>query len=256
MSTRVCTTTSKCRLFWIFVLAGLACFSSATLQAAGLKWDALEKSYTAAIGEEDITLPFSVTNGTDHAVEIRSVATSCQCTVAVSPRKPWIIEPGATEVLEVKVDLRSRRGGLTKTVYVDTTEGEEVLRVHVQIPLPPAAKREMNLMTAQADRQAVLRGDCASCHVTPTVGKHGAELFQTACLICHGAEHRASMVPDLMKATVPRDEAYWAKWIREGGEGTLMPAFAKEHDGSLDEEQIASLVEYLVKNLPTEPVAK
>jgi mono/diheme cytochrome c family protein len=167
-----------------------------------------------------------------------------------------MIEPGATETLQVKVDLRGRRGGLTKTVYVDTSEGEELLRVHVQIPLPPAMRREMNLLTAQADRQAVLRGDCASCHVAPTVGKTGAELFQTACVICHAAEHRASMVPDLMVAKAPRDAAYWDKWIREGAQGTLMPAFDRAHEGSLDDEQIKSLVDYLMKHLPTQPVGE
>ena len=111
-------------------------------------------------------------------------------------------------------------------------------------------------MRARADRQAVLRGSCASCHVTPTIGKKGAELFQTACVICHAAEHRASFVPDLMVAKAPRDAAYWEKWIREGAEGTLMPAFAKEHGGSLDDEQIASLIAYLVEHLPTQPAAE
>jgi len=228
----------------------------ASAHAAGLEWDALEKNYDAKAGEEEAVLSFQVTNRTDHRVEIRSTATSCHCTVAVPPRTPWIIEPGAKDSLAVTVDIRSRRGGLTKTIYVDTTEGEELLLVHVQVPPPPAIQREMNLMTAQADRQSVLRGDCASCHVTPTVGKRGAELFQTACAICHGSEHRASMVPDLAVAKVHRDAGYWEKWIREGSNGTLMPAFDRAHEGPLDDAQIKSLVEYLVTHLPTEPTEK
>jgi mono/diheme cytochrome c family protein len=155
--------------------------------------------------------------------------------------------------LSVVVDLRGRRGTLTKTVYVDTSSGEEILRVHVHIPPSPELRREMNLTLAQGDRQAVLRGDCASCHVAPTVGKKGAELFQTACVICHAAQHRASMVPDLMVAKVKRDATYWEKWIREGADGTLMPAFAKTHGGPLDDEQVASLIAYLVEHLPTAP---
>jgi mono/diheme cytochrome c family protein len=234
----------------------LTCCLVAEIHAAGLEWDALEKRYDAQPGEEEAALKFSVTNKTDHPVEIRSTATSCNCTVATPPRKPWFIEAGATETLEVVVDLRSRRGGLTKTVYVDTSEGEQMLLVHVQIPPPPAVRREMNLITAQADRQAVLRGECASCHVAPTIGKKGAELFRTACGICHTAEHRASMVPDLMVAKVPRNAAYWNKWIREGAEGTLMPAFDRAHEGSLDDDQIKSLVAYLLENLPTEPAMK
>jgi cytochrome c553 len=221
--------------------------------SAELEWDALEKHHVAQDGDKEAALKFSVTNRTGRPVEILSIATSCSCTVAAPPRKPWFIESGATETLDVTVDLRNRRGGLTKTIYVETSEGEQTLLVHVQIPPPPAVRREMNLITAQADRQAVLRGDCASCHVKPTLGKKGAELFQTACAICHAAEHRASMVPDLSVAKVPRDAAYWEKWIREGGEGTLMPAFDRTREGSLDDEQIASLVHYLVEHFPNGP---
>jgi mono/diheme cytochrome c family protein len=219
-----------------------------------LVWDAFEKSYAAKPGEEEAAFTFIATNKSDHPVRIVRTATSCHCTAAVQPRDPWIIEPGASDELRVLVDLRSRRGGLTKTIYVETSDGEDMLLVHVQVPPPPAVQREMNMMMAQADRQAVLRGDCATCHVAPTVGKKGAELFATACLICHAAAHRATMVPDLMKPATARDAAFWQKWIREGGEGTMMPAFAKAHGGPLDDGQIESLVEYLVTNLPTEPV--
>jgi mono/diheme cytochrome c family protein len=103
------------------------------------------------------------------------------------------------------------------------------------------------------DRQAVFRNDCASCHVAPTVGKQGAELFQAACAICHSAAHRAGMVPDLGIAREPRDAAYWRKWIREGKVGTLMPGFAVAHGGPLTEEQIESLIAFAMKSLPAQP---
>ena len=35
-----------------------------------------------------------------------------------------------------------------------------------------------------------------------------------------------------------------------------MPAFAKDHGGFLDAEQIDSLVAYVLKTLPTEPAVK
>ena len=240
-------------LFGVMILShGVA----AEVAAPGLAWDALEKRYVAKEGEEEANLQFEVTNRSDHPIEIVGTATSCHCTVATPPRHPWIVSPGATEALRVTVDLRSRRGRLTKTVYVDTAEGEQMLQIDVEVPLPPTLRREMNATLALADRQAVLHGDCASCHVKPTIGKAGAELFQTACLICHGAEHRASMVPDLMVAKAPRDGTYWEKWIREGGVGTLMPAFDLARNGSLDETQIKSLVEYLVATLPSQPPSK
>ncbi len=232
-----------------------AMFVALTASAeAALNWDALERRYDAQPGETEAEFRFVATNDGAAPVEIRSVATSCSCTVGAMPRRPWVIAPGASETLRVVVDLRSRRGGLTKTVYVDTTEGEQLLLVHVQVPPPPAVQREMNLMTAQADRQAVLKGDCARCHVEPAMGKLGEELFVAACQICHGAEHRATMVPDLAKPKVARDGAYWEFWIRNGGEGTLMPAFGQAHGGPLDDAQVASLVKYLVEHLPAGPV--
>jgi mono/diheme cytochrome c family protein len=243
----------KRKLVWLFAVILPLMVRGIDTGAHTLTWDAFEKSYVAKPGEEEAKFTFTATNKSDHPSRIVRTATSCHCTAAVQPRDPWIIEPGASDELTVLVDLRSRRGGLTKTIYVETSDGEEMLLVHVQVPPPPAIQREMNMMLAQSDRQAVFRGDCASCHVTPTVGKKGAELFTAACLICHGAVHRATMVPDLMKPKTERTAAFWEQWIRHGGEGTLMPAFAREHGGPLDDEQIKSLVEYLITNLPKEP---
>ncbi len=220
-------------------------------------WDAMEKTYDATGGESEITIEFTFRNTSDQPVEIRNIATSCHCTVVRPHPNPWVIAPGASDKIETIVDVRSRRGGLSKRIWVGTSAGEQMLRVHVNLPPPPAGRREMNLKLAQADRQAVLRGDCASCHVTPALGKTGQDLFVAACVICHTDEiHRANMVPDLHVATVHRDEAYWRKWISEGAPGTLMPAFAKEHGGFLEREEIDALVAHLLATLPTEPVSK
>lgn len=238
---------------WL-VLLWLGCAVVACGAGSGLRWDEMEKSRQAKRGEREAVFVFTATNKTDHPVEIVHTATSCHCTLAEAPRKPWIIAPGATEALRVVVDLTSRRGMLNKTIYVETNEGEDSLLVHVDVPPPPEIQREMNQDVARADRQAVLRGDCASCHVAPAVGKKGGELFLAACMVCHGAPNRASMVPDLMVPTVQRDAAYWEKVVREGKADSLMPAFSKEHGGFLDDEQVRSLVEFLVANLPKEPV--
>lgn len=239
---------------WVLGASAAAGNAAVEQTVAGLAWDAVEKSYAAKPGEAQVEFSFEVTNTTEQPVEILSAASSCSCTAAVMREKPWVIQPGAKDTLRVLVDVRSRRGGLTKTVYVETNLGEQLLLVHVQVPPPPAVQREMNLMAAQADRQAVLRGDCARCHVAPAEGKHGKELFEAACQICHGAEHRATFVPDLMQPKVLRTAEFWERWIRHGAEGTLMPAFARENQGFLDDEQIKSLVAYVMEHLPTQPV--
>lgn len=115
-----------------------------------------------------------------------------------------------------------------------------------------ARSRGKNIELALADRQAVFRGDCARCHADYAKDQYGRELYLGACEICHDAEHRASMVPDLRVGGYSRNAAYWREHITEGIEGTLMPAFAKDKGGILSEEQITSLVKFLIET-PLEP---
>ncbi len=118
-----------------------------------------------------------------------------------------------------------------------------------------ARSRGKNIQLAQADRQVVFKGDCAQCHSDYAESQFGHDLYLGACAICHDAEHRASMVPDLRAMGEPRDAAYWRASITHGIDGTLMPAFAKEKEGILSDEQIESLVKFLVET-PLEPTEK
>ena len=218
-----------------------------------LSWDAMSKSVDAKAGEEVATFQFTATNASKDPVEISGIQPSCGCTVAEMPSRPWVLAPGASGSFTAMVDFRGKHGQFMKTIFVYSPAGTQNLTVTVNIPESAMGTRDRNQQVASLNRQAVFQGDCASCHVAPTVGKMGAELFHTACAICHEAEHRASMVPDLMLARERRDAAYWQRWISEGKEGTLMPAFAKRHQGPLTDEQILSLVEYALARLPTEP---
>jgi mono/diheme cytochrome c family protein len=224
-------------------------------RAHPLTWDAMEKSIDAKPEDGVATFKFTATNTSDQPVEIVGVQPSCGCTVAETPPRPWIIAPGAKSSFSATVDFRGKDGRFSKTIFVHTPVGTQDLHVTVNIPQSPETARERNRQMASVDRQAVFRGECASCHATPTVGKTGGELFQAACAICHQANPRATMVPDLMVARETRDAAYWQRWIGEGKEGTLMPGFAKRHQGPLSDAQIASLVEYALANLPTAPRA-
>jgi len=127
--------------------------------------------------------------------------------------------------------------------------------LNINIGPAPAAGADLqmdrgrNQQLAAQDRQAVFKGDCANCHSTPTIGKMGSELYQAGCAICHDAEHRAPIVPDLHNLKHPTDAAHWRQWITASKPGSLMPAFAKEFDGPLSTEQIESLVEYLGRTI-------
>ena len=249
---------------------------------SALKWDADTKDFNAKPGDVSAPFTFVVTKVSDRDVSITKLRTSCGCTVAQLPSTPYKLDPNANVSLAVTLDLRGKSGTLTKSVTVDTSAGAKTLIVRANLPpatpaaapvasaavpsLPvasavtqaaPAAEamedRAMNIQNALADRQAIFKGDCARCHLDKGVGKVGAELYLASCGICHEAEHRAAMVPNLKVPRSPRDLAFWQKWIAEGKPATLMPAFAATHGDPLTQEQADSLTVYLYQNFPRNP---
>jgi mono/diheme cytochrome c family protein len=186
-------------------------------------------------------------------VEIVQVRPSCGCTTADVPRAPWVLAPGERGSFRATVDFTGKQGKLFKAIYVNSAAGTQVLHVVVNIPESDPAERKRNQELAMANRQRVFSGDCAACHRDPIGPKTGAELFQTACGICHLAPQRAAMVADLLTAREPRDAAWWRRWISDGKDGTLMPAFAQKNGGPLTDQQIDSLVEFALSTLPTQP---
>ncbi len=219
-----------------------------------LVWDVMELSVTAQPGAKEAAFEFHVTNKSGAPVEITQIEASCGCTVAEMPTTPWILAAQAKGSFTAVVDFEGKHGKLMKTVNVHSSGGSQTLTMSINIPDTEESRRERNQQLAFIDRQAVFRGDCATCHVQPTLGKSGAELFQVACGICHLAPARATIVPDLMAVREPRDAEFWRRWITDGKDRTLMPAFAKERGGPLTTEQIASLVEYAMQTFPTKAV--
>lgn len=196
---------------------------------------------------------FNYTNASGRDVVIKAVEASCHCTAPKLPKLPWTIRAGESGQMEVMVELAGKWGTVTKTIEARSERETNVLLVEIEIPEPD--QREKNRLMAFTDRQAVFKGDCASCHSKPAEGLKGSALFAKACAICHEAEHRASMVPDLA-AKVHGGAAYWSQWIRIGKPGSFMPAFGKPHGGPLTEEQILSLIDYLGKRFPPAAVGK
>ncbi len=248
-------------------MATLACVAVAMLaaiaRAAGdskpahpLAWDPVERIIEAKPGEGGADFQFSVTNTSDKPVTIQQIRPSCGCTIVEMPHTPWVLAPGAHGAFSGSIDFRGKEGTVNKTLYVNSDAGTQTLAITVKIPAVDETARKANQMIAQADRSAIFRGDCAKCHVEPGVGRSGAELFTAVCGVCHFAARRASMVPDLFVAKQHRDAEFWRKWISEGKEGTLMPAWSKEHGGPFTREQIDSLVQFAASTLPADPPAK
>jgi mono/diheme cytochrome c family protein len=221
-----------------------------------LAWDALIKSVDSAADDQFARFSFSFTNVTTNLVTILNVHPSCGCTTAELPPVPWVLAPGTNGEIKLSVSLAGKTGMLFKTVNVATDHGQKTLTLRINI-LPPVvrnlspAERAQQMAVAKIDRQAVFKGDCASCHVPKIEGKYGANLYNSICGICHEAQNRATMVPDLHHLKVPTNQEFWRTWITLGKPGSLMPAFAASQGGPLSDMQIASLAMYLNQTFPS-----
>jgi mono/diheme cytochrome c family protein len=228
-----------------------------------LKWDAEVKEYKASAADTSAHFTFWLTNVSSSDVLVNDVRTSCGCTVAQLPSKPWRIAPNANGPIEVTVNLAGKSGLIAKGVSVDTTAGFKQLTVKVDIPsLPVLAAGTMrnddrmkNMQMALADRQIVFKNqECAKCHADPAKGKTDGRLVYTAvCATCHNSHLRAAAVPDLRMLNHPTDAEHWRKWTAYGRVGSMMPAFAEAEGGPLNEQQIDALVEFMVKAFPSRP---
>jgi mono/diheme cytochrome c family protein len=201
----------------------------------------------------------SVTNSiTQLPLAIFDAHASCGCTQPqLPPERPWILPPGTNGSIRVSVNLLGKMGTLYKTVTITTDHGRMDLVLRVAIAPPPPVKpmspeeRAQGIAAAKLDRQAVFKGDCASCHAKNLVGQYGQQLFKSACAVCHEADPRATMVPDLHNLKDPTSEEFWRTWITSGKAGTLMPAFSTSQGGPLNDMQIASLAVYLNQAIPS-----
>lgn len=222
-----------------------------------IAWDSISKEAPVKPGEMEARFVFNLTNVCDTNVTILSAHASCGCTVAQLPANPWRLTPGSNGTINVNMNVAGKSGVVIKTVTVNSDAGTKLLTVRAvapppQLAAPPATPpmspldRQRNQELSKADRMAVFRGDCARCHVEPTRAKLGKELFSSACGVCHLAEHRASMVPDLTKVSSEGGADYWRNWITKGKAGSLMPAWAQSEGGPLSPDQIESVVHYLV----------
>ncbi len=182
--------------------------------------------------------------------------------MAKLPEQPWKLAPGTNGQISATMNLAGKSGTSVKTLTVNSDKGPKLLFVQATI-LPPSATpvvmtamdREANQKLAIADRQGVFKADCASCHAAPAKDKLGQPLYAAVCGICHEAEHRATMVTDLHNLPYQTTPEIWRNWITHGKPGSLMPAFALAEGGILTDEQISSLVSYLVAAIPSKPSA-
>lgn len=224
-----------------------------------LAWSSLMQTTNAAADQELAHFGFSFTNVSAGNVAIVSAHASCGCTQPELPSLPWVVPPGGKGEFSATVNLEGKNGVLFKSVTVSTDKGSKELWLRITI-LPPViptltdADRARGVEMAKADRQSVFKADCATCHAKPAQGKYGKALYEAVCAVCHEAEHRATMVPDLHNLKTPTNDDFWRTWIAHGKAGSLMPAFSSAEGGPLNEMQIATIAAYLNMAIPSQPL--
>ncbi len=221
-----------------------------------LAWSSLIQTTNAAADQEQAHFDFSFTNVSSGNVVVLSAHASCGCTQPELPPLPWIIPPGGKGEFSATVNLEGKAGTLFKSITVSTDKGSKDLYMRITI-LPPViptltdAERARDTEAAKADRQAVFKDDCATCHAKSVQGKYGQPLYDAVCGICHDAANRASFVPDLHNLKTPTNDEFWRTWIAQGKPSSLMPAFSTTEGGPLTDMQIATLAAYLNHSIPS-----
>lgn len=94
-----------------------------------LAWDAVTKEYQAKAGETNAPFTFHLTNVSAGPVLIYDTSTTCECTLAQLPSRPWTLAPGAAGTIHATLDLRGRTGTVTNYVIVFTSKGNRLLTV-------------------------------------------------------------------------------------------------------------------------------
>ena len=221
-----------------------------------LAWSSTNQTNIAHEGDVSTRFTFKVRNVSGREVVIDDLKPSCGCTVAQMPSQPWRLAPKQSGQFEALVDMRGKTGVLFKTIDVISTNAPVKLWLTIDIKpgtnsMSPAMRdRIWGQQLAATDHQAVFKKECVQCHLVPVFGKRGQPLYQVACGICHEAEHRATMVPNLHALKTPIDKDYWRNWVAHGKAGTLMPGFSVAEGGPLEDADIDSLVQYLTKEFP------
>jgi len=220
-----------------------------------MTWNNLMQSDNVPAGSLKAEFVFAFTNISGRAFAITTVHPSCGCTTAKIPPLPWVIPPGGNGEIPISVNIAGKSGIVSKTVYLATERGNQTLRLQISIQ-PPVARQLSDVERAEAmaiakvDREAVFKGNCASCHAKNLPGKNGKELYDAVCGVCHDAENRATMVPNLRNLTTPANLDFWKTSITFGKPGTLMPACAVTQGGVLNDAQIEALAAYLNSAIP------
>ncbi|MBI5639825.1 MAG: c-type cytochrome [Nitrospirae bacterium] len=151
------------------------------------------------------------------------------------------LKPGEKGRISVSVDVRGKRGSLTKTIQVYANDQKR-----------PVTTLSLRMYLKDTAHLKVLRpgeifvGNCRVCHVEQGRGKKGFDLFRADCFMCHNAGKSAPTITEMGRK--PRE--HLLKAIRNGVENSMMPGWDMKNGGPLTDEEIRSLINVIIPKTP------
>lgn len=184
-------------------------------------------------------------------LRIQNVETSCGCTVASISKK--VLRPGGFTKINIKLDTALKIGPIRKKVTLfsnDPKRPELALFVTGTVKPKPMATHDSITINPQ-DRLALFKGDCATCHVDAGKGKTGKPLFLSDCAMCHGSnaqgnQHAGPSLLTFNSETEAVKTHLFDRIANGSPHSPQMPPFSKKQGGPLSEDEIHSLVQFLL----------
>jgi mono/diheme cytochrome c family protein len=153
------------------------------------------------------------------------------------------LAPGKVGNIKIDLDTFGKKGNIIKTITIisnDYLVPEKTVQIVTQVKAPPHPEFNVG--------EALFSSRCRSCHADAGQGLQGASLYLAICYQCHGVDGEGTSAAALSDQDYLQgvDREYLYKWIAEGQQGTAMPGYSQQHGGPLTEQQINSLVEFIL----------
>jgi hypothetical protein len=98
-----------------------------------LAWNSLSEEYHGKPGEVSAPFTFALTNISSKPVVIYDTSTTCDCTVASLPSKPWTLPSGGSGKINATIDMSKKTGVVTNQIVVFTSQGNRRLFVKAYV---------------------------------------------------------------------------------------------------------------------------
>lgn len=238
--------------------------SAAALPAAGPRIDVDETQYTFGRVPNDRAVEhvFRVKNGGTKPLIISRVRSSCGCAAAMMESS--VIAPGETGKLRVSFNPSRQRGTVSRSISIYSNDDDNpVVTISIAAEVVPKGEEKQESETParahERKEKLIFDSGCLRCHGPRKKSQAGQDLYLSVCAACHGRDGKGRKIGEetlgpsleIAKRSV-KSEGGVMQLICAGSGHPFMPGFGESYGGPLSKEQVASLVDLIIKGIPKE----